>query len=73
MARSIFLQGFCLTKHIMERIKHADDLTLFLRNLDEIAIKYKYNLVVAVAYVAGLPMIDYFIVGTSSGRNLKNF
>ena len=73
VARSIFLQGVLLNReHIMERIKHADDLTLFLRNLDEIAIKYKYNLVdLAVAYVAGLPMIDYFIVGTSSGRNLE--
>lgn len=74
VARSIFLQGALFNReNIKKQIKQSDDLLLFLKMLDEISFKNKYSLSdLAVAYVAGLPMVSKFIVGTSSRKNLED-
>jgi aryl-alcohol dehydrogenase-like predicted oxidoreductase len=74
VARSIFLQGILFNRtNINQQIKQSEDLSLYLRTLDEISYKHKYSLVdLAVAFVAGLSMVDNLIVGTSSEKNLED-
>ena len=72
-ARSLLLQGV-LADHssIDSRIKQARQIQDYLRQLDSLARVYGLPVIaMALGFVASLPGLDHYLIGTSSIENLQ--
>ena len=74
VARSLLLQGILVNRKSMnKRIRRSEPVRKYLDKLDKIADSCGIStLEMALAFVYGLPGIDYYVIGTTSLQNLKH-